>query len=119
MFTNGHITWSTASSISKPEPAILCGGLLRLWGTPVNFARKSVHLNPVPRSTFITMCRQTWILPLFKFITTLFLQRTLARVLKCCKIMVVIYLTCLITVNRVLFLENNTDFPINKYYTHG
>ena len=27
-------------SISKPELAILCGGLLRLWETPASFARK-------------------------------------------------------------------------------
>ena len=39
--------------ISNPEPAILCGGLLRFWETPANFARKSVHLDPVLRSTFI------------------------------------------------------------------
>jgi hypothetical protein len=64
--------------ISKPEPAILCGGLLRLWETPAAFARKSVHLDPVLRSTFINRhyCHQTWIMPLFKLITTLILQRT-------------------------------------------
>jgi hypothetical protein len=58
---------------------------------------------------------------LFKLITTLVLQITLARVLKCCKIlMVMIYLTCLITVNHGLLccysLESNADFDINKYY---
>jgi hypothetical protein len=81
------------ASISKPEPAILCGGLLRLWETPVNFARKSVHLDPVLRSTFINWhyYRQTWIMPLFKLITTLILKRTLGMVLNCCKILVVIY----------------------------
>ena len=73
--------------ISKPEPAILCGGLLRLWETPATFARKSVHLDPVLRSTFINRhyCHQTRIMPLFKLITTLILQRTLAMVLNCCK----------------------------------
>jgi hypothetical protein len=81
------------NSISKQEPAILCGGLLRLWETPATFARKSAHLDPVLRSTFIIRhyCRQTWIMPLFKLITTLILQRTLAMVLNCCKILVVIY----------------------------
>ena len=72
---------------------ILCGGLLRLWETPVTFARKSVHLDPVLRSTFINRhyCRQTRIMPLIKLITTLILQRTLAMVLNCFKILVVIY----------------------------
>ena len=59
--------WSRPGSISKLEPAILRGGLLRLWKTPATFARKSVHLDPVLRSTFINRhyCRQTWIKPLF------------------------------------------------------
>jgi hypothetical protein len=84
---------SSPLSISKPEPAILCGGLLRLWETPATFARKSVHLDPVLRSTFINRhyCRQTRIMPLFKLITTLIIQRTLAMVLNCCKVLVVIY----------------------------
>jgi hypothetical protein len=29
--------------ISNPEPAISCGGLLRLWETPENFARNFVE----------------------------------------------------------------------------
>jgi hypothetical protein len=80
-------------TISNPEPAILCGGLLRLWETPANFGRKSLHWDPVLRSTFINRHRrrQTWIMPLFKLITTLILKRTLARVLKCCKILLVVY----------------------------
>jgi hypothetical protein len=80
-------------AISNPEPAIHCGGLLGLWETPANFVRKSVHLDPVPRSTFINRhyCRQTWIMPLFKLITTLILKRPLTRVLNCSMIPVVIY----------------------------
>ena len=48
-------------SIPKPEPEILCVGLLRLWETSATFARKSVHLDPVLRSTFMNRhyCRQT------------------------------------------------------------
>jgi hypothetical protein len=88
-----ELLFSATRAISKPEPAILCGGLLRLWETPANFARKSVHLDPVLRSTFINRhyCRQTWIMPLFMLITTLILKRTLDMVLNCCKILVVIY----------------------------
>jgi hypothetical protein len=29
---------TSSATISKPEPAILCGGLLRLWETPATFA---------------------------------------------------------------------------------
>jgi hypothetical protein len=97
-------TGGTGQPISKPEPAILCGGLLRLWETPATFARKSVHSDPVLRSTFINRhyCRQTWIMPLFKLITTLILQRTLVMVLNCCKILVVIYFNLFNTVNHGL-----------------
>ena len=55
-------------------------------------------------------------MPLFKLITTLILQRTLARILNCCEILVVIYLTCLITVYImdccVTSLESKADFDI-------
>jgi hypothetical protein len=46
---------------TRARNIILCGGLLRLWETPATFARKSVHLDPVLRSTFINRhyCRQT------------------------------------------------------------
>jgi hypothetical protein len=108
-------------SVSKPEPAIFCGGLLRLWETPATFARKSVHLDPGLRSTFINRhyCRQTWIMPLFKLITTLILQRTLAMVLNCCKILVVIYFNLFkITVNHGLlcYFKYYSQRPIMTLY---
>jgi hypothetical protein len=89
------------TSSSNLEPWA-CNPLWRLWETPTNFARKSVQLDLVPLSTFINRhhCRQTWITPLFKLITALILPRTLPRVLNCCKILVVIYWTYLITANQ-------------------
>ena len=115
-------------AISNPDPAILCGGLLRLWETPAKFARKSVHLDPVLRSTFINRyyCRQTWIIVimlLFKLITTLILtvKRTLARVLNCCNILVVIYFNLfkLITVNHGFIFVSNADFDILNITSNG
>jgi hypothetical protein len=60
---------------------------------------------------------------LFKLITTLILtvKRTLARVLNCCNILVVIYFNLfkLITVNHGFIFVSNADFDILNITSNG